>query len=90
MTAEKAWLAMALGIAAYEGYAVWRLEDQLLTDGAARLMVRYPVATSFVIGSTALHLLGVYKALGIRYLDPLHMVGRGVGKAIAWQSMAHA
>lgn len=86
MTAEHAWGVMVAGIVAYEAYAAIKLEDQLLTDGASRFMQRYPLVTSFVIGSTALHLMGVYKTLGIRYLDPLHMTGRGVGKATKWLS----
>jgi hypothetical protein len=84
--ADGAWAALAAGIIGWEVFAWLKLEDQLLTDAAHRYMERWPIVTAVAVGTTALHLTGVYKALNIKYLDPLHMTGKGVGKVASWLS----
>ena len=52
---DRAWLALAGGVAAYDLIAT---DDELLTDAARRYFKSQPVATASMILITGLHLVG--------------------------------
>jgi hypothetical protein len=53
---DRAWLALAGGVAAYDLIAT---DDERLSDGARRYFKSQPVATASMILVTGLHLIGV-------------------------------
>jgi hypothetical protein len=52
---DRAWLALAGGVAAYDLIAT---DDELLSDAARRYFKSQPVATASMITVTGLHLVG--------------------------------
>ncbi|QFG09419.1 hypothetical protein I5H08_gp068 [Mycobacterium phage Yuna] len=71
--ADRAWLAMGLGIAAYE---VTCPRGELLSEGVDRYLARRPWTTHVVIVGLALHLLNLLP----HRLDPLHQLARLGGR----------
>ena len=53
--ADRAWLALAAGVAAYDLMAT---DEERLSDAARRYFKSQPVATASMILMTALHLIG--------------------------------
>lgn len=66
--ADKAWLAMAAGVLAYELAAP---DGELLSDGVDRYLDRHPWLTRAVIAATALHLINATPAR----IDPFGLIG---------------
>lgn len=54
LTAKRAWVAMGLGILAYEMTCP---QGELLSEGVDRALEKHPVLTASAIGVTALHLM---------------------------------
>lgn len=70
-----AWGVIAAGVVAYELLAK---DDELLTDQVHRVINgenrALKWATVGLIGTTALHLCGVFDKLGLEAVDPFHQV----------------
>jgi hypothetical protein len=64
---DRAWLALAGGVAAYDLIAT---DDELLSDAARRYFKSQPVATSSMILVTGLHLIGGLP----RWCDPFALL----------------
>lgn len=64
---DKAWLALAAGVAAWELYAP---EGELLSEAADRWMLTHPWITRVCVATIAAHLCN---AIPNRY-DPLHLL----------------
>lgn len=71
--ADRAWVALAVGVAVYEALAP---RGELLSQGAARYRERRPVVTHGVIVYVAAHLAGVWP----RRVDPLHRLASALGR----------
>ena len=54
-SSDRAWLALAAGVAAYDLIAT---DDERLSDAARRYFKSHPVATASMILVTGLHLIG--------------------------------
>lgn len=74
--ADKGWLALAVGVLAYEAKAATRLEWELLSEAIDRYRRRHPYLTDATIFYIALHLL---RAIPNR-IDPLHVVAGWIGR----------
>lgn len=67
VTGEMAWVAMTLGIVAYELCAP---DGQLLSEAVDRFLVSHPILTRVVVISVAAHLLNVLP----NEVDPIHRI----------------
>lgn len=67
--ADRAWLALAAGIVAYEVAAP---RGELLSEGVDRYLARKPWLTRLVVVGIAAHLLNLIPAK----VDPLHQLSR--------------
>lgn len=62
---DKAWIALGIGVATYEGLA---LPDELMSEAADRYMLRHPWLVRFIAFALAAH---VCNAIPARY-DVVH------------------
>jgi len=67
VTGEMAWVAMTLGIIAYEIFAP---ENELLSEAVDRFLVSHPILTRVVVIAVAAHLLNVIP----NEVDPIHQI----------------
>lgn len=67
MTGER-WLLVFNGL--WIAVDITAAPDQKLTDGMWRFRRRHPLLATAAVMVTGCHLLGVFDALGVAYLDP--------------------
>lgn len=70
---DKAWLALGVGVAAYE---IACPRGELLSEGVDRYLKRRPWTTHVVVVGLALHLLNLLP----ESLDPLHLLAKHCGR----------
>jgi hypothetical protein len=78
--ADCGWIALALGVVAYEAAATQRRHDwELLSEACDRYRIGHPILTNLTIAYLAAHLTRLIP----RQLDPLYIIGT---RATAWRA----
>lgn len=78
-TATKAWGYIGAFVLAYEATCG---QNQLLSEGCDRALLKHPIATRAAIGVTALHLMNAFEAVGLEQLDPIHQLSEFIKRKV--------
>lgn len=70
-----AWLALGVGVAAYDYLAP---QGETMSEAVDRAIERHPIATIAAVGAVALHLLNVFESYHIEQYDLIHQLAERV------------